>query len=460
MRRFVVVLLAGVLLAGCGGTGSASVAPPASTPANAGSTPTAGATASPSTDVVREPGVIRGHFAVGDASVWLECLGTGSPTVITETGLGSSSGNWIDPQRALSATTRVCRYDRVAIGQSNGPGTKTITAGTRADELHALLEAAEIEGPYVLVGWSFGGMIVRLFAARQPSETAGLVFLDSSHEDQLSDPWFTAQMGEWSDGPSRILDRDATRAELLAATDLGATPTIVLTEGRMNGDFERHWAPLQDALATMSSSSLHLVATKAGHDINFDAPELTLQAIGAVITAARSGGPLPACAGTFDAVGATCLDGTLVERLAAWDALRATVKAHAGSFPDGTYRMQVTGDEVEAATGERQDFGVGVFIWTVAGGHWKVSIRFDDDLQRENHEGVYDAASTTITFLQPDDFRIGGTPGVNKLDWVVDASGAITFEQTDGYPMESSFLAPWIPTEAGSWPSTPSDRPA
>jgi pimeloyl-ACP methyl ester carboxylesterase len=439
LRRSVAIVIAS-LLAGCGSPAASASAPP-----TARASVAATAAPSPTSDVVREPGVLRGHFRVGDASVWIECLGTGSPTVILETGLGSGSGTWIESQRALSATTRVCRYDRVAIGQSDAPGVKTITAGTRADELYALLEAAQVDGPYVVVGWSFGGMIVRLFAARHPDETVGLVFVDSSHEDQLSDPWFTAQMGAWSDGPVRILDRELTRTELLAATDLDAMPTIVLSQGRINGDFERHWAPLQDALATLSTASLHLIATKAGHDVNYDAPELTRKAIEAVIAAARTGEPLPACVGTFDVVGAACLDGTMVERLAAWDALRAGVQAHAGGFPDGTYRMELTGDQARAATGEPQEFRVAVHTWTIADGHWKVSIRFDDDLERGTHEGVFNAEGQTVTFLLPDDWRIGGTPGINELTWAVDATGTITFEQTDAYPTEPSFLAPWVP---------------
>lgn len=440
LRDIGTVALAAIVAACSGGPSG----PPATVPAPTQAT--SAPTAQPTAALVREPGVIRGHVALGEASVWLECLGTGSPTVILETGLGSGSGNWIDSQRALSATTRVCRYDRVAIGQSDGPGIETITAGTRADELHGLLEAAQLDGPYVLVGWSFGGMIVRLFAARHPSETAGLVLLDSSHEGQFSDPWFLNQTGPRSDGPFRIIDIEASRAELLASTSFGATPTIVLTEGNMNGEFERHWAPLQDALATMSTSSLHLVATKAGHDINFDMPELTQRAVEAVIGAARTGEPLPACAGTFDVVGATCLDGTLVERLAAWDALRAGVTAHAGGFPDGTYRMELTGDQAKAATGEPQDFRVAVHTWTIADGHWKVSIRFDDVLPPEAHEGVYDAEGHTVTFLLPDDWRIGGTPGINGLTWSVDGTGTITLKQTDAYPIEPSFLAPWVPT--------------
>lgn len=435
-----------IFVAGCGVSTVPTAAPTiASSPTATTSVTSTGVAASPQSDVVREPGLIRGHFAVGSGSVWLECLGTGSPTVVMETGLGSSSGNWIDPQRALSTSTRVCRYDRAGIGQSEGPGIETITAGTRADELYRLLEVAQVDGPYVLVGWSFGGMIVRLFAARHPADTAGVVFLDASHEDQLSDPFWTSEMSSWSDGPFRIIDTDGSRKELLAATDLGATPTIVLTQGQVNGDFERRWAPLQDALATMSTSSVHLVATKAGHDINQNAPELTQKAIEAVIAAARVGGALPACVGTFDAVGATCLDGTLVERLAAWDVIRAGVKADAGAFPQGTYRMDLTGDQLRAATGERADFRLAVYTWTIGDGHWKVSIRFDNLLRQEAHEGVYAVDGKTITFLLPDDWRIPGTPGVNELTWAADANGTITFHQTDAYAIEGSFVAPWVP---------------
>ena len=135
----------------------------------------------------------------------------------------------------------------------------------------------------------------------------------------------------------------------------------------------------------------------------------------------------------------------MVERLAAWDVIRARVKADAVGFPKGTYRMDLTGAQLEAATGEAQEFRLAVHTWTIADGHWKVNIRFDDVLVREAHEGVYDADGKTMTFLLPDDWRIPGTPGVNELTWAVDAGGTITFDQTDAYSIEGSFLEPWVP---------------
>ncbi|MEO5704432.1 MAG: hypothetical protein ABIZ52_04795 [Candidatus Limnocylindrales bacterium] len=95
---------------------------------------------------------------------------------------------------------------------------------------------------------------------------------------------------------------------MLAATDLGAIPTIVLTNGIATGEFAERWAALQAALAGMSSESLHMIAIDAGHDINTDNPALVRAAVEAVIAASRTGTPLGSCDARFTTVGAECLD--------------------------------------------------------------------------------------------------------------------------------------------------------
>ena len=103
--------------------------------------------------------------------------GCGSPTILLESGLMSTVLSWGDIQRQLAASFRVVTYDRAGLGWSDlGPLPRT--ADQIVDELHALLERARISPPYVLVGHSFGGLTMPLFAARFPGEVGGVVLVD------------------------------------------------------------------------------------------------------------------------------------------------------------------------------------------------------------------------------------------------------------------------------------------
>ena len=103
--------------------------------------------------------------------------GCGSPTIVMEAGLMSTVLSWNDLQRELAGSYRVVSYDRAGLGWSDlGPMPRT--AERIVDELHAMLKRAAIPGPYVLVGHSFGGLTMPLFAARFPQETAGMVLVD------------------------------------------------------------------------------------------------------------------------------------------------------------------------------------------------------------------------------------------------------------------------------------------
>src|SRR5690348_14927597 len=106
--------------------------------------------------------------------------GAGAPTVILETGLGAESAEWEPVQRAVAQFTQVCRYDRANRGQSD-PAPKPRSAQDAVNDLHTLLSATNVPAPYVLVGHSLGGIIVRLYAHRYPGEVAGLVLVDSAH---------------------------------------------------------------------------------------------------------------------------------------------------------------------------------------------------------------------------------------------------------------------------------------
>lgn len=131
--------------------------------------------------------VIDGRFPVAEdgRQLALSCWGEGSPTVVLEDGHPSEQGGRLQFGRtggaflnALVAHTRVCAYDRAGYTASDPAPNEPRTADDVIEDLHALLTAAEVAGPYVLVGASFGGMIVTYYAARHPEEVAGVVLLD------------------------------------------------------------------------------------------------------------------------------------------------------------------------------------------------------------------------------------------------------------------------------------------
>jgi pimeloyl-ACP methyl ester carboxylesterase len=115
---------------------------------------------------------------IGGRTLNIFCSGEGSPTVILEGGY-----SWINVQPEIAKFTRVCCYDRAGFGRSD-PGPYPRTSAAIASDLHEVLHAAAVPPPYVLVGASFGGFIVRVFAGTYPGEVAGMVLVDASHEDQ------------------------------------------------------------------------------------------------------------------------------------------------------------------------------------------------------------------------------------------------------------------------------------
>ena len=113
--------------------------------------------------------------------------GCGSPAILLEAGLMSTVLSWEALQRELARSYRVVSYDRAGLGWSD-PGPAPRTADRIVDELHALLERASIPPPYVLVGHSFGGLTMPLFAARYPEETAGMLLLDPVAPSEWNPP--------------------------------------------------------------------------------------------------------------------------------------------------------------------------------------------------------------------------------------------------------------------------------
>lgn len=267
-----------------------------------------------------EPRVaMRGELVdVGPYRLHLECTGTGAPTVILEPGGGASAATlgWIAPDVARHTT--VCVYDRAGKGWSDAAQTAPDGAQTATD-LHTLLERADVAGPYVLAGHSFGGLYVMRYAAQYPDEVAGMVLIDStapnatplSPTTEGSDTFlkhFSALMSATARlGLGRLLG--ATAKEMAGFIDeyavagrsaseagelrsLGRKPLIVLTAEQGNAP---GWMPHQDAMAALSTNSRHVVVPGATHQSLVDNPThaaIVSQAIVDAVEAIRTGAPL------------------------------------------------------------------------------------------------------------------------------------------------------------------------
>lgn len=127
------------------------------------------------------------RYDIGGRSLHMHCTGTGSPTVVLESGMSEMSSNWALIASDVSETTRVCAYDRAGQGWSDDANAPADGQAV-AHDLHALLAAADVAGPVVLVGHSTGGVYAMTYAAQYPSEVAGLVLLDSSTPYQFDLP--------------------------------------------------------------------------------------------------------------------------------------------------------------------------------------------------------------------------------------------------------------------------------
>jgi pimeloyl-ACP methyl ester carboxylesterase len=276
-------------------------------------------------------------YDVGGHRLYLECSGAGSPTVVLTSGFGSHTPSWAWIAPAVAVDTRVCTYDRAGEGRSD-PATGPQDGVQLAADLHALLAKANVPGPYVLVGHSVGGPYSLVFAARYPTEVAGMVLLDATSPHQfalipsysgvyetfrratalfpslarlgLARPAFgtgftelppaardqerefavsngelRGERDEWSQFPAAF-------RQAQAMTDFGTKPLLVLTAGTGQ---DPGWSAAQDQLAALSHNSAHHTVSGATHealliDRNFAAS--SAQGVRDVVQAARAGTPL------------------------------------------------------------------------------------------------------------------------------------------------------------------------
>jgi len=124
---------------------------------------------------------------IGTHRLHLRCAGEGTPAVVFDAALGASSLSWSLVLPGVAKVTRACAYDRAGFGWSE-QGPLPRTAGRIADELYALLRGAAVPLPCVLAGHSFGGLVIRLLAARHPEAVAALVLLEPAHPEEWADP--------------------------------------------------------------------------------------------------------------------------------------------------------------------------------------------------------------------------------------------------------------------------------
>jgi pimeloyl-ACP methyl ester carboxylesterase len=273
---------------------------------------------------------------VGGRKMHIDCTGEGSPTVILDSGLGESSLSWRKVQPEIAKLTRVCSYDRAGLGYSD-PSSAPRTSRVIAHELHALLQAASVSAPYVIVGHSMGGYDVRVYTSMYSKEIVGMVLVDASHPDQ--DNRFPAELkrlqGSWrreaqfisytmpfgiprllglcdDDAISRAADCNwrssreqlaemqafsASAAEAAATGSLGDLPLAVLSHdpdkpsaelpADLANSVNEAWEKMQEELAHLSTRGRRTIAKNSGHYIQLDRPDLVIDAIHSVVEEAR-----------------------------------------------------------------------------------------------------------------------------------------------------------------------------
>lgn len=262
---------------------------------------------------------------VGGHRLHINCTGSGSPTVVIVAGAGDWSTTWGVVQPEVAKTTRVCTYDRSGLGWSEAASLPS-DAAQFAGELHTLLQNADVPGPYVMVGHSLGGFIVRVFAHDYASEVAGVVLIDSMNPKQVSQSLsdslarlysVQAVLARFGVGPLLVKlgilpsvpeaayyplylrpgslqastreyqELPASAAEAAAVKTFGDMPLIVLT-AKLNDN--PGWPEWQTELLQLSSNSQHLFAENSGHTIQIDEPQAATAAILQMVQQVRQAG--------------------------------------------------------------------------------------------------------------------------------------------------------------------------
>lgn len=267
-----------------------------------------------------------GLVDVGGFRLQIDCSGSGRPAVVLDAGLGGSAHDWLAVKTGLADSARVCTYDRAGYGKSD-PGPPPRTSSRIASELRSLLARAPIPGPYLLVGHSFGGYNMRLFASMFPTDTRGIVLVDTPHEDQAEGLFQSEVMRRidprgllrnlWNSPvlyalsaldlrpftePSGIEGKTlvAILGEVSAFTESSAevhgaeiplhVPLVVVMHGRrvlppgtLGDQLEEQWLALQRDLARRHPKSRFIVAPEGAHNIPVEQPQIVIDTIRSLI---------------------------------------------------------------------------------------------------------------------------------------------------------------------------------
>jgi pimeloyl-ACP methyl ester carboxylesterase len=244
-------------------------------------------------------------FRDGDAGarkLRYRCAGEGAPTVLIEAGGATSFETlhswertlnfrppWLNVIGEIEKSTRVCVYDRAGLGRS-GKAPFPRTSADVATDLHTLLLNEKIATPIVCAGQSFGGSNCRIFASRYPKLVAGMVLIDTTDADSRVQPDLS-KSAEW-------IDLDANSALLRKAKGIGKKPLVVLTASptstdpmipaEQQQDANRVHQELQRQLLGLSTNSRQVIATKAGHNIQREEPQLVIGAVLDVVKQVRA----------------------------------------------------------------------------------------------------------------------------------------------------------------------------